>query len=469
MSVLSASYLLSVFIAFCIYWLIPDRFRRYFLLLCSALFCLTYGIDKACFVLLYLLLIYGLGRYCTDTKKMRLGIVLALLPLFVSKYLNPILGLFHVQLSFEFSLIGISFLSFRAISYLVEKQRGRILSCDFCDFCLYMIFFPAVLSGPIERSDSFINAIKEKKTISWQIFIEAIITILFGFVMKIVFADRISAIINVIYSGYEKYTKYCILAMLAYPLYIYCDFAGYSYIAFGTAKLFGILINRNFRQPYFSKSVKEFWNRWHMSLNLWFRDYLYIPLGGNRKGKYRKYLNILIVFGVSGIWHGAGAGFIIWGLLNGLYQVIGEMLMPFRKKVRNLLHIKEGFISNSFSIIATFLLIGFSWIFFSRGLEGFNILASLFEPRKIGLMDFMLSVCEEAGSSKIEIAIIAMAAAFIFVVDALESGDFDLSERIAKSNVILRYVALIFLIMFVLTFGKYGAGYNPEDFIYFGF
>ena len=182
-----------------------------------------------------------------------------------------------------------------------------------------MIFFPAVLSGPIERSDSFINAIKEKKTISWQIFIEAIITILFGFVMKIVFADRISAIIDVIYSGYEKYTKYCILAMLAYPLYIYCDFAGYSYIAFGTAKLFGILINRNFRQPYFSKSVKEFWNRWHMSLNLWFRDYLYIPLGGNRKGKYRKYLNILIVFGVSGIWHGAGAGFIIWGLLNGLY------------------------------------------------------------------------------------------------------------------------------------------------------
>ena len=162
-----------------------------------------------------------------------------------------------------------------------------------------------------------------------------------------VLADRIAVFVDTAYGDIETYTGvYLIVATVLFAVQIYCDFSGYSVIAMGAAKILGIQLMENFDAPYLSASVAEFWRRWHISLSSWFRDYLYIPLGGNRKGKIRKYINLLITFGVSGLWHGADWSYVIWGLLNGVWQVIGDLLTPFKKKAARILDIKEDSLSH---------------------------------------------------------------------------------------------------------------------------
>ncbi len=190
---------------------------------------------------------------------------------------------------------------------------------------------------------------------------------IWGFFLKLVIADRAAIYVDKVYANPGGFGgEFALLAAIYFSIQIYCDFSGYSCIAIGAAKVMGFSLMENFNHPYLSTSVEQFWRNWHISLTSWFRDYLYIPLGGNRKGKIRKYINIMIVFLVSGLWHGAGWHFVVWGGLNGLYQIVGEMLSGVKKVLLKLLGIRDNSkILNFFMIIFTCVLIGVSWIFFS--------------------------------------------------------------------------------------------------------
>lgn len=209
---------------------------------------------------------------------------------------------------------------------------------------------------------------------------------LWGFFLKIVIADRISIFVDTVYTEQHIYGGfYLLVATVLFAFQIYCDFYGYSSIAMGTAKMLGISLMENFNAPYLAESVSEFWRKWHISLTSWFKDYLYIPLGGSRKGKLRKYLNKLIVFLVSGLWHGAQWSFVAWGGINGLYQIIGEILQPARDKAVSLLKLNRNTFSHRMMHIAcTFALVDLSWIFFraNRFLDAFNIIKSIFTAKK---------------------------------------------------------------------------------------
>jgi len=464
MGVLSFEYLIFLLAVFCIYWLSPEKNKKYILIIASFLFCLSYWKTEAFFVLLYIFAIYIFGKNTNIAKVYFFSIILALIPLIIYKYF-PFFILKHINGS---CFVGISFVSFRAISYLADIYKTK-RSISLVDYLLYMLFFPAYISGPIEGANLFLNSVDEQKTIRWDSFVEAIIIIAYGFAIKLVLADRLIGIINIVYENYEIYTKYCLLAILAYPIYIYCDFAGYSYIAYGVGRLFGYNLTLNFRQPYMSKSIKEFWSRWHISLNNWFKNYLYIPLGGNRKGKLRKYLNILFIFCISGIWHGTGIGFIIWGLLNGVYQIVGDLTIKLREKVYSLLKMEKSKIKDLIKISCCYCLIAITWIFFSQGINGFSVIVSLFDYRRIGIMEFMLDVCGRAGSSKIEVGIITIMVLCVAIIDYIENKGIVLSYKISKQNIVIRYISLLFLIALILTFGKYGSGFDANNFIYFGF
>lgn len=460
MGVVSLDFLLLTAVTFIIYWIIPNIYKKYVLIISSIIFCASYGLYPFLFTLIYTILTFFFAKLVNDKKGLCICIIVALIPLLLNKYI----------LKDGISILGISFLSFRAISYLVDKYRNKISNVCIFDYILYLLFFPALLSGPIEKASIYINKINDNKVICWNDFVSAIITICYGLVLKIVLADSLSSIINVIYDNYEIYTKYCLLSIMAYPIYIYCDFAGYSYMACGVGKMFGYELTINFNQPYFSTSIKEFWNRWHISLNKWFIEYVYIPLGGNRKGRIRQYLNILIVFILSGIWHGAGFGFVMWGLLNAIYQIIGNLTIDGRDKIYEKLGLNNTWIQKVVRVACTYLLLSFTWIFFARGFDGgIEIIKSLFMYRKLGLMDFMLNICGKLESSKIAIIILTIIVLLMIVIDYINYKKQNISMIIAKKNVLIRYATLIILIVIIVLFGKYGLEYNPNNFIYFDF
>ena len=469
MGVLTLKYLLFVLIVFSIYWLCPNRYKKYFLLLSSLLFILSYGLTKTIYLLAYVLVIYLLSIFASNISKLKISIILCILPLFLNKYLSLITSLFNVTISFvNIPILGISFVCFRGISYIVDINNNKIKEDNLINYLLYMLLFPTLLSGPIEKAEEFINAIETEKKISWNDFVESIIIIFYGFIIKLVIADRLSPIINAIYSNIEIYTKYAIFAILVYPIYIYCDFAGYSYIAFGASKLFGYNVTNNFLQPYFSQSIKEFWNRWHSSLNNWFKYYIYIPLGGNRKGKFRKYMNFFIIFTISGIWHGSGLGFLIWGMLNALFQIIGEITQKYRTIIWGKLD--GSFIQRIVRVIINYLLISITWIFFSRGFNGtIEVIKALFEYRKISFMEFALDVCANANSSISEVVIIVVFVLFTTITELLLYKNIKVSKILASKNVLIRYAVILILMFSIIKFGKYGMDYNPDNFIYFDF
>ncbi|WP_195892677.1 MBOAT family O-acyltransferase [Desnuesiella massiliensis] len=254
--------------------------------------------------------------------------------------------------------IGISFYTLQAISYLVDIYKGRLRAeKNPIIFFNYICFFGTILSGPIERAEKFIPQVRNLKPFSLEGSFEALGIILWGLFKKVVIADRLGRYVDVIYGNPYGYSSLPVfLAFLLYALQLYADFSGYSSMALGFSKILGIDIINNFNFPYFSKSVREFWKRWHISLSSFFRDYVYIPLGGNRGGELKKYRNNLIVFLLSGIWHGANWTFIFWGVLHGLYIITENILdkaFNYSKKISSLIR-----------IIITYILVNFAWVFF---------------------------------------------------------------------------------------------------------
>lgn len=254
--------------------------------------------------------------------------------------------------------VGISFYTFQTLSYTIDVYKKRLEPTkDFIAFSAFVSFFPQLVAGPIERATHLLPQFYTKRVFDYSKAVNGLEQILWGLFKKIVIADRLAIVVNEIYNyPLEYHGLTLILGTILFAFQIYCDFSGYSLIAIGTAKLFGFDLMTNFNTPYLSSSLSEFWRRWHISLSTWFRDYIYIPLGGNRTSKHRWYFNILIVFIISGFWHGAKWTFIIWGAIHGVILVVESFL--------NGVQIPKKRVAKPIKIITTFIIVCFGWIFF---------------------------------------------------------------------------------------------------------
>ena len=282
---------------------------------------------------------------------------------FIFEILNDVVGVFAIQLHHTtLSLllpVGISFYTFQTLSYVIDVYRGNIKAeHHFGLYATFISFFPQLVAGPIERASNLLPQIKAYHTFNYNQTIYGSKLIIWGLFKKMAVADNLSPYVDRVYENVLQFQGFAfILATIFFAFQIYCDFSGYSDIARGTAKLMGIELMENFKSPYFSASIREFWSRWHISLSTWFRDYVYIPLGGNRRGKYKHYLNLLITFTVSGLWHGANWTFIIWGALHGFAHIF-EKAFGLNIATR-----KHSFLW-LIRVCLVFIFVTFAWIFF---------------------------------------------------------------------------------------------------------
>ena len=323
-----------------------------FLLLINYVFYYFWNIKYLILLIVFTVVIYICSRNIKNDLFYYFGIIFSIAYLCYFKYFNFFLETFKFDALNIMLPIGISFYTFEAISYLVDIRKEKVdAEKDFIVFSAYISFFPNIVSGPIARASNLLIQIKQNKKINDESLKTGVQIIAIGFFKKVVLADRIGVFVNDVFARPTSFNwQTTLLAVLSYSLQIYFDFSGYSDIAIGCAKCLGYDLNENFHMPYLSSSITEFWRRWHISLSFWFKDYVYIPLGGNRKGIYRQLLNLIIVMTLSGLWHGANWNYVLWGFINGI-----------------LLCIEKIFISNKSSYIRmffTFILISFTWVIF---------------------------------------------------------------------------------------------------------
>ena len=271
--------------------------------------------------------------------------------------MNP--SRFHLNIILP---IGISFYTFKGISYVIDTYRGQIeTKHSFSEFSLFMAFFPSILAGPIDRASSFLQQICGARNISWDQSIRGIHLFVYGLFKKVAIADGVvRSVASVFDSTGQPSWIDVVIATVLFTIQIYCDFSGYTDMARGTAKLFGIDLMVNFRLPYFSKNPREFWNRWHISLSTWLRDYLYIPLGGNRKGKIETYRNLVITMALGGLWHGAAWNFVLWGVYHGFALCVHRVFVSMRLAAREHKSVLYGIAK----ITACFIIVSYGWLLF---------------------------------------------------------------------------------------------------------
>ncbi len=358
-----------------LFFLLPHKFRWLLLLLAS---CFFYMFFKPIYILILILTIvidYFAGIWIEKTVNKKHRKRLLLLSIFVNvgilvvfKYYNFLADNFNIVMDTLHTKgkipmlniilpIGLSFHTFQAMSYTIEVYRGnQKAEKHFGIYALYVMFYPQLVAGPIERPQNILHQFHEEKKFEINRFKSGLKLILWGLFKKVVIADRLAIAVDSIYNHpFENWSGLVvIIATVFFSIQIYCDFSGYSDIAIGTARCMGFNLMVNFNQPYFSKSISEFWSRWHISLSTWFKDYIYIPLGGNRVRPIRLYLNLLIVFIISGIWHGANITFIIWGALHGFF-LIGSLILNSKYQIK---------INKYLNILFTFSLVCLTWIFF---------------------------------------------------------------------------------------------------------
>lgn len=368
--------------------------------------------------------------------------------------------------------VGISFYTFQALSYTMDIYRGDIYAeKNFFRYALFVSFFPQLVAGPIERSKHLLRQLAVTHKFNYDKARDGVLLMLWGFFLKIVIADRIAIFVDTVYGDIATYTGwYLIVATMLFAVQIYCDFAGYSVIAIGTAKILGIDLMENFDAPYLSTSVATFWRKWHISLTSWFKDYLYIPLGGSRKGVFRKYLNKLIVFLVSGLWHGANLTFVIWGALNGIYQIIGEILEPIRIRFYKLFKLNRKSLGQQLvSIAITFVLIDFAWIFFRANdlNHAFSIIQSIANATNIHILfDGSLYTC---GLDEKNLTLALLGIVILIFADICKHNGIVIRSIIQKQDSWFRCVFIALATLLILLFGMWGPAFDQANFIYFQF
>lgn len=352
----SATFLVIFFLVAIVYYFSRSTMRSFLLFLFNTGFYLSFGLNGYIAIVFVIAFSYVLARL-KEVKKINIFIVAIILFLLFFKYLGG-----------NFSLVaplGISFFTFKVIGYMLDIKNEKYgAETSFLNYYNYVLFFPQIVSGPIQRYNSFKEELNNlDKEISYNQLRDGAILFFFGLFEKIIISTRVSMVVDYVFNNLSSmYGWYVVLAVVLYGVQLYTDFDGYSNIAIGLAKMLGINTPSNFNVPYLAHNLSDFWRRWHISLSSWFRDYLYIPLGGNRKGTLRKYLNLMIVSVVSGLWHGNTMNFLTWGMLHGIGQIIGRVFHnKVTKKVNN--SFVKGIMS-VFGIGFTFVFVNFCWIFF---------------------------------------------------------------------------------------------------------
>lgn len=493
----SLQYILFLPVTVILYYLLPKKIKNPVLLAASYIFYAFWGPAYAGFILFSTVSTYcaGLmiGKY-RDRKAIKktiliVTIIVNLGILLFFKYFN----FFAVTISEIFKIAGsdmsvpmlnlflpagISFYTFMSVGYIVDVYRGRSGTKpnvienykperNFIDYALFVSFFPQIISGPIERAGNVIPQFKKERIFDIEHFKQGVTLIIWGMVKKMIIADNLAVIVNTAYNDPHSYTGTQLLfATLCFTFQIYCDFSACTDIARGSARLVGIELMENFKCPYMSTSIKDFWRRWHISLSTWFRDYLYFPLGGSRVSTLRRCFNLMVVFIVSGFWHGAAATFIVWGFLHGLYQIIGIVTKPLKDKtIYKVIPFDSKFLK-PFRIVFTFILVSFAWILFRAN----SLSDALYVMRAIAAIPshgvFPLAF-GTMGVSRFTIAFTAFFTILLSVVDiATQKRDIlrSLSEKFW-----IRWIIYLVLLVSIFLFGYYGTGFAPQDFVYFKF
>lgn len=362
--------------------------------------------------------------------------------------------------------VGISFFVFQAVGYVADVYRGETdAERNFFRYALFVSFFPQLVAGPIERSKNLLKQLAVPAKLDGENIRAGLLYILFGVWQKVLLADNIAVIVNKVYGDYINYTGTQIfLATALFGIEIYCDFGGYTNIAIGSAKLFGIHLMQNFNAPYLATSVTDFWRRWHISLTSWFRDYLYIPLGGNRKGRTRKYKNTLIVFLISGLWHGAGWSYIFWGFFNGIYIVVENI---FHKKKA-----ADTMIEKWIKRIGTFLLVDITWFFFRAGSisTAINMIMHACSRGHIGVRGMLIGKDMALFGSSQTLLIILLGIMILLVIGTIrEKEEKGIVRLFFTQKEPVRWIIYFALIFMTIIYGAYGEGYGQTQFIYFQF
>lgn len=453
-----------------LYFLLPHRYR-WLLLLCAS--CYFY----MAFVPIYILIlggtividyIAGIFIEKSEGKQRKIFLILSLVAnigvLCIFKYYNFIndnisilLNNFHYQNPIPFLNIilpiGLSFHTFQAMSYTIEVYRGNTKAeRHFGIYSLYVMFYPQLVAGPIERPQNILPQLHAEHRFDYNKMVSGLKLMLWGFFKKLVVADRLSIYVDSVFGHPSSHNGTTVaIASLFFAVQIYCDFSGYSDIAIGAARTMGIDLMKNFNRPYFSKSIKEFWSRWHISLSTWFRDYLYIPLGGNRVPVPRMYLNLLIVFTISGIWHGASYNFVIWGFLHGVFLIMANIFDSFKHKL-GIKYELPAFIN----IAITTILVSITWIFFRA--DTFNDAVSLLSSFKtFGQTPFT------GGINNMAHCIFAIL--LLFLIEAKMEYFPNRLNLFNHPKIWVRYSSMATLIFLILLFGVFSGG----QFIYFQF
>ncbi len=419
-----------------------------FILIFSILIYASFGIYNLIYILLSTLISFFSAKTLKKSKRKKLILIVIilniLLLLFFKLYIyNNFFGIF--EKTSIIVPIGISYYTFQIISYLIDVYNEKIdAETNLFNFLLYALYLPYLFIGPISRYSQLGNQLKKKKKIKLENFIYGFMRILFGLFKKVIIAQRIIVIINYIVEN--NFTgSYVLLSCLLYSILIYCDFSGGIDIVLGVSNLFDIKLVENFDSPYLSENLKEFWKRWNITLSNFLKDYVYIPLGGNRVSKIRNNINILITFFVSGIWH--GINYILWGLLNGIILIIEN-----NKKSKNRI----------LNIIFNYIIVSLLWIFFiyPNSIEALTKLSTIFyEFNYISLFKNLFIFGLEI--SDYLILIISIVIIMIFDIKKLR-----IKEEIKKMTTNKKIIIILILFLLVITFGRYGIGFNVNEFIY---
>ena len=436
------------FVVFCLSRPFKSILRPIILLVANFVFVYSFGLNNLLWLLGFSIVGYLLGLVNDKHKNKYIIIVSSLI------YGFALLGYKIINLNDNSIIIplGLSFYSFKIISYLCDIYSRKIRAEKNIVYYLdYVMFFPCITAGPINRAEYFLKEIRSKHEFDYQDIATGFFLMACGLFEKLVFCDFIGSVVtrclNVELSGLNT-----LLGVILYSFQIYLDFDSISNIAIGSARMLGFKLDRNFHVPYLATSIKDFWNRWHISLSSWLRDYIYFPLGGGRKGDLRKYLNVLIVFFVSSLWHGITINFLIWGMGHGAIRIIEDLVAKFFKNR------KPRFVVSIFLILINFIIVTTLWIFFKYDFsDAVLTIQRIFAKSSL---DF-----EAIGLTHNEVVWLCIVLSTVVITDILRYF-FNLGEFFGKHVFIIRFVLYAAMILLFLVFGMYGGSFDANDFIY---
>lgn len=491
----SLQYVIFLPIVVALFFAAPPRKRWILLLAASYYFYMCWKMEYIVLIVASTLIDYVAGiklGESTDPRRRRLFLLLSLFSnlgiLFAFKYFNffsdsarQIFAQFNVFYEapvFEALLpVGISFYTFQTLSYTIEVYRGhQSPERHLGRFALYVAFFPQLVAGPIERSTNLLPQLHLDYQFDYERTRRGLLRIVWGLFKKVVIADRVAVVVNQVYNNPHDHNGVAyLIATVFFAYQIYCDFSGYSDIAIGSAEILGVKLMRNFDRPYYAKTIAEFWKRWHISLSTWFRDYLYISLGGNRATKARWYVNLFATFLISGLWHGAAWTFVIWGALNGLYLITEIIIAGPKQRLMDRFGITPAQWRFKIpSVVATFALTCVAWVFFRANSvrDAFHVLGHLgdgvgeFAGRVLRLDTAAVAgVMRGLGLSREDLFIAVLSILVLETVQFLTRGSSSLKILEIRSRTV-RWAVYYLLLIAILFFGAFN---RAQQFIYFQF